>query len=239
MVDVALNTPNNAEDIERTRILRNALDSGSGHVMGLAYASANSDLWKKAKSFSLSVSDDITVEEVQLWYQYLPIGAPDEDVKRINLRFEIDHIPLDFEALAEAHWKLNSREELIQEQLKGCPHTGHLNLEVLLPKTKLSEEEEIVCMCLKNGRSFFHVFGQDVPPHLRASTHSVVNQRGVQNLFVSNYKKAKMYPMAFPKPSKTDAEATTENVSLVYNSACGPIPQAKSSEVEIVQDENL
>lgn len=150
---MALNTPNGAEEIERLRILRNALEGGAGHVIGLTYASINSNLWTKAKSLTLNITEEVVLDNVLLWYQYLPVGAADEDVKRVNLRFEIADIPVEFEALADSYWKMNSTEELIQEQIKSCPHSGHLKLEVVVPKTTLAVGEETVCMCLKNGTS--------------------------------------------------------------------------------------
>ena len=155
VVSVTLNTPNEADEVEKIRVLHNAVESGARHMNGLAYASHSSDLWHEANPFALRLTADLVLPHVRVWYQYLPVDAPVKDAKRMNVRLEMGDLPVEFRTLARAYWKVTSSLELVQEQIhKGAKsNVPPMEAEVTVPAQRLPTGEEVAGFCLKNSKS--------------------------------------------------------------------------------------
>lgn len=153
-METALNTPNEADEVEQIRVLHNGVESGARHMKGLAYASHSSDLWKRANPFALRLSEDLALPHVKVWFQYLPVDAPKEDAKRMNLRLEMGDLPLDYRKMARAYWKITSTPELVQEQLEKGEKSDVLNIhaEMAVRNQGLPSGEEVAGFFLKTGK---------------------------------------------------------------------------------------
>ena len=130
-MDVALRTPLEVEEEENIRLMSNGVESGTAHIVGLTYSSANSDAWVEANPASLTLGDSITITNVRTWYQLLPLGATLAEAQRVNTRTEIIGIPLDWEKLARAYWKNSSTEEILLRQISKLDFAKHVRLEVV------------------------------------------------------------------------------------------------------------
>ena len=128
VVEVALKAPLQVDSAEHTRLMKTGLENGARHIIGLAYSSIHSDLWKQAKSFPLVLEDGTRIENVRVWYQYLPLGVPACEARRINLRYDLPPLPLDWRKLAAAHWKVSSNVDLLQRQIESMDRVKHFKV---------------------------------------------------------------------------------------------------------------
>ena len=150
---MVLKTPIQTDEVENRRLLHNYVESGTARVVGLAYSSIHSDLWTKAKPYSLQITDEIVLENVQTWYQYLPIGTSVKEAKRVNIRTEIPAIPGDWRKLGKAHWSVISTQGASEEGVKPSSEKKGINMEHLGPVIQLSETESVVRACWKDGKA--------------------------------------------------------------------------------------
>ena len=128
VVEVALRAPKEVDSAEHIRLMKTGLENGARHIIGLAYGSIHSDLWKQAKRFAFHLDDGTTIEDVRVWYQYLPLGVIPSEARRINVRYDIPPLPLEWRKLAAAHWKVGSSVDILQEQISSVERLKHLKV---------------------------------------------------------------------------------------------------------------
>lgn len=147
-----LKTPIETDEVENKRLLHNYVESGTAIVVGLAYSSIHSSLWKQALPYTLQITDEIVLDNVRTWYQYLPLGSDPTEAKRINIRTEIPCIPMEWRKLARAHWRTLADESAQEEWNPSCRETKGLRMEHLGPVIDLSETSSVVRACWKEGK---------------------------------------------------------------------------------------
>lgn len=128
VVQIALKAPKEVDSAEHTRLMKTGVENGARHIIGLAYGSIHSELWKEAKPFPFVLDDGSTMENIRVWYQYLPVGVVPSEARRINVRYDLPPLPLNWEKLAAAHWKVASSVEILQKQIREVDRIKHLTI---------------------------------------------------------------------------------------------------------------
>ena len=99
--------------------MRNCVEGGIGHVIGLAYSSiTESDLgWTRGVSSYMTLDPESeTRTRLDVRYQFLPLGSTAGNAKRINLRLDIADFPFDWRLVVNFYHTTGREDEFIKKQ---------------------------------------------------------------------------------------------------------------------------